>query len=189
MDTRRRTPQIGFTLLEVLMTIAIAAIVAMIGIPSFQYVTNANRISGEVNGLLGDLQFARAEAIKEGQNVTVCISTLGTTCDGGNTGTWQNGWIVYSNPLPGTTNPVNTSILRIQSTFTSTDTFVAAPLTSAITFNREGYATGIAGTGTLIELHATGTTAWTRCLSITMNGMTQTEKYGQSILALGVTCQ
>lgn len=43
----------GFTLLEMLMTMAIAAIVLTIGIPSFRYVTNSNRIAGELNGLLG----------------------------------------------------------------------------------------------------------------------------------------
>ncbi|MGB6309567.1 MAG: GspH/FimT family pseudopilin [Steroidobacteraceae bacterium] len=188
MDTCRRTSQIGFTLMEILMTIAIAAIVAMIGIPSFRYVTNANRISSEVNGLLGDLQFARSEAIKEGQNVTVCISTSGTSCDGGNPATWQNGWIVYSNPT-GVTTPVANSTLRIQAPFTSTDTFVAVPTaTSEFTFNREGYAAGIAGNGILIELHdSTGTTAWTRCLSVYMNGMTQTAQYNQVVDA--GTCQ
>jgi type IV fimbrial biogenesis protein FimT len=169
----------GFTMMELLMTIAIAGIVAMIGIPSFRYVTNANRISGEVNGLLGDLQFARAEAIKEGQNVTVCVSALGASCDG--TSTWQSGWMVYSNPT-GVITPLATSILRIQAKFSSTDTFVASPAASAITFNREGYAVGIAGGGTLISLHdSTDTTAWTRCLSITLNGMTQTAKYSQTV--------
>lgn len=166
------------------MTLAIAAVVATIGIPSFRYVTNSNRISGEVNGLLGDLQFARAEALKEGQNVTVCVSTLGASCDG--TSTWQSGWMVYSNPT-GTTTPVTSSILRIQKKFSSTDTFVASPATSAITFNREGYAVGIAGNGPLISLHdSTDTTSWTRCLSITLIGMTQTAKYNQ--LVNGVTC-
>jgi type IV fimbrial biogenesis protein FimT len=174
----------GFTLMELLMTIAIAAIVAMIGIPSFRYVTNSNRIAGEVNGLLGDLQFARAEAIKEGQNVTVCVSAAGASCDG--TSTWQSGWMLYSNPT-GTTTPIATSILRIQTKFSSTDTFVAFPATSAITFNREGYAVGIAGAGTLISLHdSTDTAAWTRCLSITLNGMTQTAKINQSVN--GATC-
>ncbi|MGO9426711.1 MAG: Tfp pilus assembly protein FimT/FimU, partial [Steroidobacteraceae bacterium] len=62
----------GFTMIEMLMTMAIAIIVLTIGVPSFRYVTNSNRIAGELNGLLGDLQFARAEAIKEGTNVTVC---------------------------------------------------------------------------------------------------------------------
>jgi type IV fimbrial biogenesis protein FimT len=193
MDTRRPTAQTGFTLMELLMTIAIAAIVATIAIPSFQYVTNSNRVAGEVNGLLGDLQFARAEAIKEGQPVTVCLSKGGTTCD--TTGSaWQSGWIVYSNPTgtgSNTTIPASGSILRVQSPFTSTDTFVAQPGFSAITYNREGYAIGV-GNGTLLSLHvASGTaaqiTAWTRCLSLSVSGMTQTATYNQTINGVGTT--
>lgn len=167
------------------MTIAIAAIVATIGIPSFRYVTNSNRIAGEVNGLLGDLQFARAEAIKEGEDVTVCVSSTGTSCDG--TATWQSGWIVYSNAANSTV-PATGSVLRIQSPFTGTDTFVASPTASAVTFNREGYAVGLANGGSMIQLHdATNTTVWTRCLSVNFNGMTQTFMYNQTSLA-GVTC-
>lgn len=188
MNTRRKTAQTGFTLMELLMTIAIAAIVAMIGIPSFQYVTNSNRIAGEVNGLLGDLQFARAEAIKEGQNVTVCMSAAGATCD--TTGAaWQTGWIVYSNPTgtgANTTIPAAGSILRVQSPFTSTDTFVAAPGYSAITYNREGYAVGLSGSGTLITLHdSTGNANWTRCVSVNLNGMSFSLRVGTTN---GVTC-
>ena len=175
------------------MTIAIAAIVATIAIPSFQYVTNSNRVAGEVNGLLGDLQFARAEAIKEGQPVTVCMSKGGTTCD--TTGNaWNSGWIVYSNPTgtgTNTTTPVAGSILRIQNTFTSTDTFTAAPGYSAITYNREGYAIGILN-GTVISLHVTSGSAaqiaaWTRCLAVSMNGMTQTAIINQVINGVGTT--
>jgi type IV fimbrial biogenesis protein FimT len=194
MDTHRQTvTQTGFTLMELLMTIAIAAIVATIGIPSFQYVTNSNRVAGEVNGLLGDLQFARAEAIKEGQPVTVCMSKGGTTCD--TTGNaWNSGWIVYSNPTgtgANTTTPVAGSILRVRSTFTSTDTFLAAPAFSAITYNREGYAIGV-GNGTLISLHVASastaqTAAWTRCLAVSMNGMTQTAIFNQTINGVGTT--
>jgi type IV fimbrial biogenesis protein FimT len=193
MDTRRPTTQTGFTLMELLMTIAIAAIVATIAIPSFQYVTNSNRIAGEVNGLLGDLQFARAEAIKEGQPVTVCMSKLGKTCD--TTGAaWQSGWIAYSNPTgtgTNTTTPAAGSILRIQNTFTSTDTFTAAPAFSSITYNREGYAIGV-GNGTLISLHVASaspaqTAAWTRCLAVSMNGMTQTARFNQPINGVGTT--
>jgi type IV fimbrial biogenesis protein FimT len=194
MDTRRQTAtQTGFTLMELLMTIAIAAIVATIGIPSFQYVTNSNRVAGEVNGLLGDLQFARAEAIKEGQPVTVCMSKGGTTCD--TTGNaWNSGWIVYSNPTGTGTNtptPAAGSILRIRSTFTSTDTFTAVPAYSAITYNREGYAIGITN-GTLISLHVTSGTAaqiaaWTRCLAVSMNGMTQTATHNQTINGVGTS--
>lgn len=165
------------------MTIAVAAIVTMIAVPSFRYVTNSNRIAGEVNGLLGDLQFARSEAIKEGRFVTVCVSTDGATCTGGTA--WKGGWIVYSNPSNSTAVAAG-SILRVQSPFTGTDTFAASNTVSAITFNREGYAIGIAN-GTLITLQdSTSNTVWTRCLSVSLNGMSQTAKHGQTVS--GVTC-
>ncbi len=86
----------GFTLLETVVVMAIVGILMALAVPSYRYITNANRIAAEINGLLGDMQFARAEALKEGQTVTVCVSTSGTACDGASVSTWQNGWIVFS---------------------------------------------------------------------------------------------
>jgi type IV fimbrial biogenesis protein FimT len=168
-----RAPSEGFTLIELLITIGIASILLTLAVPAFRYVTNSNRIAGEVNGLLGDLQFARAEAIKEGRTVTVCVSSDALSCLAGSTA-WQNGWIVQT--AAGT-------VLRTQSTFSSTDTFNATNLVSAVSFNREGYAVGIVN-GTTIQLHdITGTTAWTRCLAINLSGEMKTELYD------GVNCQ
>jgi type IV fimbrial biogenesis protein FimT len=174
----------GFTLVELLMTMSIAAILLTLAVPSFRYVTNANRIAGEVNGLLGDLQFARAEAIKEGRTVTVCVSVDGATCT--NSTAWQRGWIVFSDPTNVGVVDAGETILRVQSTFSNNDTYVASNNVSAITFNREGYAIGIAN-GTLITLHdSTDTSAWTRCLSINLSGQMTTEYYGT--ITNGVTC-
>jgi type IV fimbrial biogenesis protein FimT len=146
---------------------SIAAILMALAVPSFRYVTNANRIAGEINGLLGDLQFARAEAIKEGHSVTVCVSTDSATCSTNNTA-WNQGWIVFP-----TTTPLN--ILRVQKAFSSTDTFVANNDIYSVTFNREGYAGGTP-TGALITLHdSTNTSAWTRCLSLSLVGQMTTE--------------
>ena len=170
----------GFTLVEMLITVAVAAILLMIGIPSFRYVTNSNRIAAEINGLLGDMQFARGEAIKEGQPVTVCVSTDALTCTGGVN--WQNGWIVFSDANGNATVDGADAVLRVQKTFASTDTFRATNAVTAVTFNRMGYANGIAN-GTLIALHdATNTTNWIRCLSINLVGMMLTQTYD------GVTC-
>jgi type IV fimbrial biogenesis protein FimT len=179
--------QSGFTLVEILITMAVVAILLTIGIPSFRYVTNSNRIAAEINGLLGDMQFARAEAIKEGQPVTVCVSTDGATC-ATNTNTWQSGWIVFSDVNGNATFDAGADAwLRIQKTFSSTDTFIATNNVGAVTFNREGYANGIAN-GTLIALHdSTNTTNWTRCLSINLVGMMLSQTYGTT--ANGVTCQ
>jgi len=180
----KRTTIRGFTLVEVLITIAIASILLTIAIPSFRYVTNSNRIAGEVNGLLGDLQFARAEAIKEGRTVTVCTSADGATCAG--VTTWQSGWIVFSDPTDvGVVDPGET-ILRQQAAFSSTDTFNASNGVGVITFNRDGYAIGIAN-GTLLELHdSTNTSAWTRCLVVNLSGEMTTELFNET--ANGVTC-
>ena len=158
----------GYTMIELIITVMVGSVLLMIAIPTFFWVTNSNRIAAEINGLLGDLQFARGEAVKEGQNVTVCVSTNGTTC--ANLNTWQKGWIVFStaNNLP----------LRVQNQFTSTDTFVASNAVGTITFNRDGYANGIAN-GTLIELHdQTNNHNWTRCLTINLVGMIASQRYG-----------
>jgi len=166
----RSTLASGFTLIELITTIAVAGVIIALAMPSFRYITNSNRIASEINGLLGDLQFARAEAIKEGQTVTVCVSAGGATCDG--TTTWQSGWIVFQKP--GT-------VLRIQKPFSSTDTFLASNAVSQIQFNREGYAIGWAN-GSLLTLHdATGTTAWTRCLAVNFSGQTTSLLYDGAI--------
>jgi type IV fimbrial biogenesis protein FimT len=174
----------GFTLIEMLMTMAIAAILLTIGIPSFRYVTNSNRIAGELNGLLGDLQFARAEAIKEGRTVTVCVSNDGANC--ANSTTWQSGWIVFSDPTNVGVVDAGETILRVQAAFSGSDTFNASNNVSAITFNREGYAIGMAN-GTLLSLHdSTNTSAWTRCLLVNLSGQMTSQLDG--VTTNGVTC-
>jgi type IV fimbrial biogenesis protein FimT len=176
-------------MIEMVMVMTIAAILLAISIPSYRYVTNANRIAAEINGLLGDMQYARAEAIKEGQTVTVCVSTDGATCSAGNVN-WQNGWIVFAD-VNG--NQIFTAgadtLLRVQAAFTGTDTFAANNALAAVTFNREGFATGVTGVpaGTLISLHATpASSASTRCLSVTQVGLLTVQTYNQT--NNGVTC-
>jgi type IV fimbrial biogenesis protein FimT len=170
---------------------AIVAILLAIGVPSYRYITNSYRMSSEVNGLLGDLQFARAEAIKEGQPVTVCVSRDGATCDPGSV-TWQEGWIVFQDPNNNQAVDPLEAVLRVQSIFAGTDTFIANNGVSSVTFNREGFATAGGGAGipipfpsATVTLHEqTASAAWTRCLYVTPTGAMSTETPASLAVAL-----
>ena len=181
-----RRAERGITLLEMVTGMGIVAVLASIAIPSYKYVTNANRIAAEVNGLLGDMQYARAEAMKEGSTVTVCVSSDGATCAG--TTTWQSGWIVFSDVNGDATVDAGDTVLRVQSAFAGSDTFLASNAASYVMFNREGFATGAdIAAGTLITLHATPvSSASTRCLSVTLVGLMAVQTYNQTVN--GFTC-
>jgi type IV fimbrial biogenesis protein FimT len=169
--------QSGLTVVELMVAVTIAAILLGIGIPSYRSVTNSYRMSAEVNSLLGDLQYARAEAIKEGQPVTTCVSTDGATCTAGTA--WAGGWIVFSDPNGNAKVDAGENVLRVQRAFIGAvpDTFTASNAVTAITYNREGFATTAAGfPNTTITLHdRTASKGWTRCLWITPVGTLTTE--------------
>jgi len=171
--TRRR--HAGFTMPELVTTMAIGAILTAVGVPTYRYVTNSSRVSSEINGLLGDLQYARAEAIKEGQTVTVCASADGATCSG--VTTWQTGWIVFSDSNGNQAVDVGEPIRRVQPAFKGTDTLSGTPL-AAVTFNRNGFAVGLAGNSTFTLHDASNTAVWSRCVLVTQVGRMLTQLSG-----------
>lgn len=88
----------GFTLIELMVTLAVLAIVLTIAVPSFREMALRNRLTSETNNLVSALAIARSEAIKRGRVVTVCKSSnpdaASPTCAAGTN--WQNGWIVFT---------------------------------------------------------------------------------------------
>ena len=71
--------------MELMVTIAIAAILIGIAIPSFTSTIASNRLTTSANELVTALNLARSEAVKRGQQVVV--SKTGTN--------WENGWQVF----------------------------------------------------------------------------------------------
>jgi type IV fimbrial biogenesis protein FimT len=176
LDSRREpllTRVSGVTLIELMITMSVVAVLMALAVPSFQYVTNANRMASEVNAMLGDMQFSRAEAIKEGLTVTICSSSDQQTCS--NSASWRNGWIVYSD-LNGNGVIDAGEVLRVGHAFHGTDTFSdSASGTTLVRFNREGFAPG---PGITITLHdSTSNSKWTRCMKISTVGMLTTTTY------------
>jgi type IV fimbrial biogenesis protein FimT len=88
---KNKKPISGFTLLELVITIAIAGILMAMAIPSFNAMMRNNRLTTYANEMVTSLNLARSEAIKRGVNVSVRkLSAAGT-------GTyWSNsGWNVF----------------------------------------------------------------------------------------------
>jgi len=185
--TRNRT-NAGFTLIELLTVTVIVAILLAIAAPSFRYVTTANRASSEINGLLGDMQFARAEAIREGQPVTICASTDGVTCAGAGT-TWQTGWLVFSDigPNPGVISAPPDSVLKFQKPFSGQDTLQSDQGVFLVTFSRDGFALSLPNPVTFTLHDSTSNAQYTRCLSLTIVGALSTQ-IGGALTAEGNAC-
>lgn len=86
----------GFTLVELVVTIAVLAISLSIAIPSFQNAILNSKLGSSADSLAASARLAHSEAIKRNAAVTLCVSSNGTSCA---TGGWEQGWIV----LAGTT--------------------------------------------------------------------------------------
>ena len=87
--------QQGFTLVELIVTVAIAALVITVGVPGFQTVINNNRMAANVNEFISVISITRSEAVKRRSTIKLCAkSTTVRECDV-NASDWSNGWLVF----------------------------------------------------------------------------------------------
>lgn len=104
----------GFTLIELMVTISVLAIVLAVAVPSFQDMVRRNRLTSDTNNLVSALATARSEAIKRGSVVTVCKTSnpdaATPTCATG--ASWANGWIVFTDT--GTRGTVDGTDVRLK---------------------------------------------------------------------------
>ena len=92
----------GFTLIELMVTVSVLGVLALVAAPSFNEAILSNKLAGYSNSFVASAQLARSEAIKRNTAVALCRSADGRTC--ATSGTWQQGWIVmckYKPAAPG----------------------------------------------------------------------------------------
>ncbi len=89
---RRNKRHAGFTLIELMIVLAITGVLTAIALPSYMNYIVETRITGETNNFAIILKQARMYAVEYGEPASVCPSADGATCDGAS---WETGWIVF----------------------------------------------------------------------------------------------
>lgn len=85
----------GFSLIELMIALAVAAILLVAAGPSFRDAVRRNKVSGASNALLADITYARSEAINRGNIVSICPSSDQQTCTSSGKA-YESGWLVYT---------------------------------------------------------------------------------------------
>ena len=148
----KRARMAGLSMVELMVTILVLAILMAVAVPSFRAVMNRGSVASAMNSLSADMQYARGAASSQHRFVSMCRSMAGTQCDvpTGTTFDYDVGWIVYSYDVSSTganqtyaAGSSNMTILR----YTPQRPGVSIRATDAniITFNQTGQFVGATG--------------------------------------------
>ena len=136
-----RDSQIGFTLIELMITVVIVSVVLAIAVPSFYTTIKNNRLRTQADRLVTTFNLARSEAVKRSIDVVVCPSSDGATC-GGN---YAQGWLVFADldrdgalDTGGTPDPLIRVNEGLAAGYTLTVTDGSSDYNSIITYYPDG---------------------------------------------------
>lgn len=159
----------GFTLIELMVTVAVLAILLTIALPSFRGVMQSNRVATSTNELIAVLSLARSEAIRNSRGSGACASAAGTGCDG----TWEQGLMVWADTNGNGEFDAAEAVLR----------FVAAKPqmklgaeADRVTFDGRGRRRGSGDFAIQLEPADCGAQPYQRTISVSRTGQISTAK-------------
>lgn len=160
----RRAPGLsaGFTLLELLMVMALAATLTLLALPSFQGLLAKRKVQHAAQALVEDLRFARAEAIKRSRRVEVCKIQGSMACNTALAGGWAEGWMVVAGH----------EVLRVQAPQPGLQ---SSSSLWKISYEATGLAQGAAGN---ISFDAVGASALVQRICVSLQGRARLPAFG-----------
>ena len=139
----------GFTLVELLVTLAIGAILLVIAIPGYAFLASSSKLAAATNDLVSSLQMARSEAVKRRMRVTVCKSrstgSASPACDP--SAEWRDGWLIF---VDGGTRGIvdaDDTVLRVRQRLPTTIIITSNNFSSFISYRPNGVSQGQNGLG------------------------------------------
>ncbi len=149
--------QLGFTLIELMITIVVLAIIVSIAVPSLKDVIIRNRVATEINSLVATLNSGRSEAIKRGRSVSIIPAT-----------NWQDGWTLFEDTDKDGAFDTGETPIKISNGFTSgSDTLTYTAAVTFVRFKSNGFA---ANTGTFKLCESGAEAKYARAVYISSTG-------------------
>lgn len=162
----------GFTLIELMVTVAVFAIVVGIGVPNLVDTWRAWQRDIATRAFVSHVQLARSEAIKASRRVVMCTSANGTTCAGNDN--WAQGWIVFVDEDANQTPDNNRPVLVTQGPLTGLQRMNTASAVGDFFFLPSGLMPSRASTITIEPLGSTSVEMTT--ITISSSGRTRISK-------------
>lgn len=172
----KRSVSAGFTLIELMVVVAVAALLQSLAAPAFTGMVNSMRLTAAVNSLFSSLLLARSEAIKRNARAVLCKSTSGEACI--TSGGWEQGWIVFHDANNNARRDAGEAIVSHQQAMQAPILLMGNnPLVSYVSYTPMGqtaYASGAFQAGTLTVCAASSDSQEARQIVISSAGRPRT---------------